>query len=82
MRHVNETHNYIFISIECVGTYSSELHKIVYLHNRTFLPDNSELRRDVTNFPTKAEDLGSAPCKRMYENLKDIHKAYDASQTK
>ena len=65
-----------------IGTYSSELHKIIYLHNRTFLPASSELRRDLTNFPAKAENLSPPPSKRVYSNLKDIHKAYDASKTK
>lgn len=35
--------HFYFQQIFIIGTYSSELHKIVYLHNRTFLPDSSAL---------------------------------------
>ena len=64
------------------GTYSRELHKLVYLQNRKFLMENSELRHDVSKFPDKEMDLDPAPPKRLYEDIIDLHKAYDSSQSK
>ena len=65
-----------------IGTYFQDLHKMVYLKNRRFLPHDSDLRLDSENFPDKAPELSDAPSSRCYDILKDIHEAYDATQTK
>ena len=65
-----------------VGTYCSELHKMVYLQNRKFLPEECALRQDEINFPTEAPETCQAPAKKVYETVKDAHKAYDAAQMK
>lgn len=54
----------------------------MYLDNRKFLPHDSKLRRDKSKFPFKNQELEPAPHKREYENLKDVHKAYDSAETK
>ena len=38
-----------------IGTYSTELHKMVYLQNRRYLLDTDKLRKDKTHFPSKEE---------------------------
>ena len=65
-----------------VGTYSTDLHKMVYLQNRRYLPADSELRQDKKNFPSKHPEMRDPPSKRVYESLKDVHLAYDAAPTK
>ena len=70
--------NYFFF----LGTYVQDLHKMVYLQNRRFLPEESELRLDSDNFPDKSPELNRPPSTRSYDTLKDIHMAYDATKTK
>ena len=65
-----------------IGTYCSELHKMVYLQNRRFLHEDSELRLDKNNFPLKAVEVRRAPEKRKYEAMNDIHKAYGSIKHK
>ena len=72
---------YIFILLH-VGTYCSELHKMVYLQNRRFLPMDSVLRKDTKQFPSKTSEVRDAPPMRVYETVKDCHKAYDLAPTK
>ena len=64
--------------VQFEGTYSHELHKIVYLQNRRYLESDNSLRYDKRNFPTKAVEFRCAPSHRNYETLKSMHKAYDA----
>jgi len=59
-----------------IGTYSTELHKMVYLQNRRYLLDTDKLRKDKTHFPSK-EELCQAPVMRNYESLKETHQAYE-----
>lgn len=65
-----------------VGTYSSELHKMVYLQNRRFLPMDSVLRKETKQFPSKTHEVRDTPPMRAYETVKDCHKAYDLAPTK
>ena len=71
-------HTYSYLT---VGTYCSELHKMVYLQNRRFLPMDSVLRKDTKQFPSKTCEMHAAPPIRSYETVKKCHKAYDLAPT-
>ena len=60
-----------------IGTYNSELEKIVYLDNRRYLPEDSSLRMLTEEFPSKKKELRSAPPKRNFNNMINYHKAAD-----
>lgn len=66
----------------CIGTYCSELHKMVYLQNRRFLPTDSVLRSDTKQFPSKTCEIRDAPPTRDLQTVKDCHRAYDLAPTK
>lgn len=65
-----------------VGTYCSDLHKMVYLENRTYLPAESSLRQQKKGFPSKENEFQPPPLKRSFELMKKYHEAFDeASKT-
>ena len=66
----------------CTGTYFTELHKMVYLDNRRYLPMSSSLRQESESFPSKSEEVRPTPSRRAYTTLKNVHAAYDAAKTK
>ena len=67
----------------CVlGVYNKTLSKMVYLDNRKFLPEDSPLRKDARNFPSKSKELLSAPQSRKYAELRDNHVAHDNAKNK
>ena len=59
------------------GTYSSDLHKMIYLQNRQFLPADSTLRKQSDGFPTNMEDNKPPPAKKKFSELKKKHRAHD-----
>ena len=60
------------------GTYVPELHKMVYLQNRRFLPEgDKELRHDKTNFPVKAPEVDEAPLKRRFKTSSEVRQCVD-----
>lgn len=53
---------------------------MVYLENRRYLPNDSQLRQDCILFSeTQAEDR--PPPKKSYAELKCYHSAYDMQRT-
>ncbi|VDI69941.1 Hypothetical predicted protein [Mytilus galloprovincialis] len=59
------------------GEYCKNLHKVVHLSNRSFLPTNHHLRSDTTNYASKREE--SSTTQHMYTNEEeyDLRKQYD-----
>ena len=62
-----------------IGVRNEELHKVIYLENRRFLPDTSELRNDSISFPSKKREM--RPPLRCYATINSVHKAYMTKQT-
>lgn len=60
-----------------VGTYCSELHKMVYLENRRYLPKESTLRAQSGGFPSEDKELRSPPAKRRYTDIRQYHQVVD-----
>lgn len=62
-----------------VGTYIKELHKMVYLQNRRYLPEcEKQLRCDKTSFPDKAQEVRAAPPKRDYTISSETRRCFDS----
>ena len=59
-----------------IGTYCSELHKVVYLQNRRYLPPVSSLRHEE-GFPQQSIEMNPPPTKRQYSKMKGFHDAID-----
>ncbi|CAC5407278.1 unnamed protein product [Mytilus coruscus] len=59
------------------GEYCKNLHKVVHLNNRLFLPTNHHLQSGRTNYASKREE--SSTTQHMYINEKDydLRKQYD-----
>ena len=57
------------------GTYNSDLHKMVYLQNRRFLPEQSLLRHQKRGFPSEEKELQLPPAKRSYDEVRKQHYA-------
>ena len=64
------------------GVRNEQLHKVVYLENRRYLPTTSLLRLDVDLFPSKCQELRSPHKLRSYETVRSIHKAHDKAKNK
>ena len=65
------------------GSRDSHLDKMVYLHNRRFLPMTSPLRLDQENFPQKSTEMSTPPAKRQYnKHIMAYHHAYDNAVNK
>ena len=64
------------------GAYYKTLDKTVYIGNRRFLPTNSELRKDCTNFPDLKEEHRPAPKTYDQDELTAKHKAYESANSK
>jgi hypothetical protein len=60
-----------------LGTYSSDLKKMVYLQNRRYLPPTSSLRKRKRGFPSQEAELESPPAKRKFVDLTEYHNAVD-----
>ena len=60
-----------------VGTYCNELHKMVYLENRRYLPKESSLRAQSKGFPSEDKELRSPPAKRRYTDIRQYHQVVD-----
>jgi len=71
-----QNYNIYICTFTYIGTYPTELHKMVYLQNRRYLLDTDKLRKDKTHFPDK-EESHQAPVMRSYEGLKEAHQAYE-----
>ena len=63
-----------------VGTYSSHLHKMIYLGNRRYT--TSALRKTKRGFPSGDVELQPPPAKKNFKELRDIHYAYDNVKTR
>lgn len=59
------------------GTYCSDLHKMVYLQNRRYLPIDSPLRREKRGFPVRDTELLGPPVKRAYNCVRDHQVAFE-----
>ena len=57
------------------GTYCSELHKMVYLNNRRYLPSTSPLIQEK-GFYYRVK-MQPPPSKRNYSMIKGFHNAVD-----
>ena len=55
-----------------LGTYSHDLHKMIYLQNRRYLPLNSKLRQQK-GLPSKKAELEPPPKKRKFDEVKEQH---------
>ena len=69
---------YVYIFI---GTYCGELHKMVYLDNRRYLPNDSTLRKEKHTFPSKNEETLPPPPKRSFRLMHDHQHAFQNSYT-
>ena len=69
--------NYVFHAYTCIGTYSADLKKMVYLANRQYLPTDSSLRSQAEGFPTNSEDNKPPPAKKRFCDIKKKHRAHD-----
>ena len=59
------------------GQRIEELHKMVYLDNRRYLPKGHKLRIDKSGFYTKEVEEQNQPLKKVYQDLRPYHTAYD-----
>ena len=79
---------YVLVGIYCyctcipIGVRNDQLHKVIYLENRRFLPDTYELCQDSVSFPSKAIEVRPPPQLRSYDTVCSIHKAYDKAKNK
>ena len=60
-----------------VGTHCSDLQKMLYLENRSYLPEESSLRQQKRGFPTKQKEFLLPPAKRTVESIKEYQNAFD-----
>ena len=60
-----------------IGTYNSDLKKMIYLANRQYLSPDSSLRSQAEGFPTKSEDNEPPPAKKRFGDIKNKHRAHD-----
>ena len=60
-----------------IGTYCPDLHKMVYLENRQYLPSDCILRRQADGFPTTDVDNKPPPTKKIFCDIKKQHRAYE-----
>ena len=64
------------------GNYNKQMHKMIYLENRRFLPATSSLRQDKKNFPTKAVERRPPPMTKVYKQMKGFHSSYDNAKNR
>jgi len=62
-----------------IGTHCTELHKMVYLSNRRYLPAESAFRQETIGFPSNKKELLPPPAKRKKKMVKNFHKAVDVA---
>ena len=60
-----------------LGTHVAALDKVVYLHNRRFLPASHSLRKAKKNFPSGKTEHRSAPEKLTQEEVMVNSLAYE-----
>lgn len=73
-------YSYIAIAFDFhypVGTYCSDLHKMLYLENRKFLPHDCTLRTESHGFPNNSEESNPPPTKKRFCDIKKLHRAYE-----
>ena len=58
----------------------AELHKMIYLNNRRYLPSTSPLRQEK-GFPLQRVEMQPPPSKRNYSMMKSFHNAVDKAST-
>lgn len=77
--------NYNNFSSFLIRVYCKHLHKIIYLQNRSYLPDDHELRNEVRSFPCRAGETkvctALKPVKPFYKELADRHTIYDKAKS-
>ena len=59
------------------GTYYSHLKKIIYLGNQRYLERDSEMRKDIFNFPEKTTEPRAEPPARKFNEQLNYHEAFD-----
>ena len=68
-----------------VRIYCKHLHKMIYMENRSFLPNNHPLRNDVQSFPCRAGQnkvcKSAKPATPSYKELVDKHAIYDRAKS-
>ena len=68
-----------------IRVYCKHLHKMVYMENRSFLPNDHALRSDVQRFPCRMGEnkscASSKPVAPAYKELVEKHAIYDQAKS-
>ena len=68
--------------LHCIGEYSHEMKKMIYMENRRFLPLSHPLRKQTDGFPSRSTEERPPPEAKNMCDMLSYHQAYENAKNK